>query len=400
MALQDGAVRRLRQGPQRRQRRHGHRRRPAGRRGAGERRMMRRLPLALLVSRWSSAAAAAVRIKDITALRGARDSQLIGYGLVVGLSGTGDPLRNAPFTQQALRRDARPHGPQCARRGLRNRNVASVIVTADLAAGMDVGARLDVTVSALGDSRSLMGGRLLLTQLQSADGSIYASAQGAVAVTGFESQGQGETLSQGVPTAGRIPNGAIVEQEFGLPRRIALDARTEEPGLCDRRADRRCDQCLFARTISAPMRPMKSTAGRSNCSALATCRSRASWPRSASSRSNPTWPRAWFSTREPARLSSARTCRSTVAVTYGTPTVRVNEQPRVSQPNPVHLRADGGHAKHQDRRPAGGRADRNCRRIELEDAGQRLEFGSASSRRGSSPSSRRSRPPARFRPIS
>ena len=113
---------------------------------------------------------------------------------------------------------------------LRNRNVAAVIVTTDLAAGMEAGARLDVTVSALGDAPSLMGGTLLLTQLQSADGVVYASAQGAVSVTGFETAGQGETLSQGVPTAGRIPNGAIVEHEVpALPDELRSMLELKNP---------------------------------------------------------------------------------------------------------------------------------------------------------------------------
>ena len=175
--------------------------------------MMRRLILALALC-LAAAPAGAARIKDISVLRSARDSQLVGYGLVVGLQGSGDTLRNAPFTEQSVQAMLEHLGLDVHGAALRNRNVASVIVTADLAAGMEPGARLDVTVSALGDAPSLMGGTLLLTQLQAADGTIYASAQGAVSVTGFETAGQGETLSQGVPTAGRIPNGAIVEHEL------------------------------------------------------------------------------------------------------------------------------------------------------------------------------------------
>src|ERR1700691_2838210 len=140
-------------------------------------------------------------------------------------------MGNAPFTQQSIKAMLEHLGLDVHRASLRNRNVASVIVTTDLAAGMEPGARLDVTVSALGDAPSLMGGTLLLTQLQSADGVVYASAQGAVSVTGFETQGQGETLSQGVPTAGRIPNGAIVEQElpgFGEELRSFLELKNPD----------------------------------------------------------------------------------------------------------------------------------------------------------------------------
>src|SRR5580658_3558573 len=174
---------------------------------------MRRLILALVLC-LAAAPAVAARIKDISVLRGARDSQLVGYGLVVGLQGSGDTLRNAPFTEQSIQAMLTHLGLDVHGASLRNRNVASVIVTADLSAGVETASRVDVTVSALGDAPSLMGGTLLLTQLQAADGTVYASAQGAVSVTGFDAVGQGETLSQGVPTAGRIPNGAIVEHEL------------------------------------------------------------------------------------------------------------------------------------------------------------------------------------------
>ncbi len=162
-------------------------------------------------------AAPAARIKDVTSLRGARDLQLIGYGLVVGLQGTGDTLRNAPFTDQALQSMLERMGLAMHGNSLRNKNVAAVIVTADLAFGVDAGQRQDVTVSSLGDATSLMGGTLLLTQLAGPDGHTRASAQGAVTVTGFDAGGQAQNVSQGVPTAGRIPNGAIVEDPVEGP---------------------------------------------------------------------------------------------------------------------------------------------------------------------------------------
>src|SRR5271166_6766126 len=140
--------------------------------------MMRRLIVALLLC-LAAAPAAAVRIKDISDLRGARDSQLVGYGLVVGLQGSGDTLLNTPFTQQSIQSMLEHLGLDVHGASLRNRNVASVIVTTDLSAGMEPGARLDVTVSALGDAPSLMGGTLLLTQLQGSDGVVYAAPQGA-----------------------------------------------------------------------------------------------------------------------------------------------------------------------------------------------------------------------------
>jgi flagellar P-ring protein precursor FlgI len=160
------------------------------------------------------AAHAAVRIKDVASVKGVRENQLVGYGLVVGLQGTGDTLQNAPFTGQSLQAMMDRMGVNVRGANLRTRNVAAVMVTTDLPPFAARGTRVDITVSSLGDAASLMGGTLLLTTLSGADGQVYAVAQGAVAVTGFAAQGQGETLTQGVPTAGRVPNGATVEREI------------------------------------------------------------------------------------------------------------------------------------------------------------------------------------------
>ncbi len=156
---------------------------------------------------------AAVRIKDITSVKGVRDNQLVGYGLVVGLQGTGDSLQNAPFTGQSLQAMMDRMGVNVRNANLRTRNVAAAMVTAELPPFSARGTRIDVTVSSMGDASSLMGGTLLLTTMSGADGQVYAVAQGAVSVTGFAAQGQAETLTQGVPTAGHISNGATVERE-------------------------------------------------------------------------------------------------------------------------------------------------------------------------------------------
>lgn len=161
----------------------------------------------------SGAADATTRIKDITAVQGVRANQLVGYGLVVGLNGSGDSLRNAPFTAQSLESMLDQMGVNVRDSAARTRNVAAVLVTADLPPFAGRGARIDVTVSSLGDATSLAGGSLVMTPLNGADGAIYAVAQGPVAVSGFQAQGRAETLSQNVPTTGRIPNGALVERE-------------------------------------------------------------------------------------------------------------------------------------------------------------------------------------------
>lgn len=175
--------------------------------------MMLRL-LSLLVFVLSvTAADAAVRIKDIANLKGVRENQIIGYGLVIGLKGTGDTLRNAPFTEQSLQSMLDNMGINIRGTLLRTRNVAAVMVTADLPPFASAGSRMDVSIASLGDSSSLLGGTLLMTQLRGADGEVYAVAQGAIAVGGYSIEGQAQTVSQGVPTAGRIPNGALIERE-------------------------------------------------------------------------------------------------------------------------------------------------------------------------------------------
>lgn len=159
-------------------------------------------------------AAASSRIKDIVDVEGVRDNMLVGYGLVVGLDGTGDSLTNSPFTQQSLVGMLERLGVNTRGQTMRTKNVAAVMVTATLPPFSAQGTRIDVSVSALGDAKSLLGGQLLVTPLLGADGEIYSVAQGPVAVAGFSARGQGQELTKGVPTSGRIANGAIVEREI------------------------------------------------------------------------------------------------------------------------------------------------------------------------------------------
>ena len=184
--------------------------------------MTRMFVLALSFVLSATSAEAAVRIKDIADIRGMRENQIVGYGLVIGLNGTGDTLRNSPFTEQSLQSMLDNMGinvrsdntnPTARPTTLRTRNVAAVLVTADLPPDIAAGERMDVTVSSLGDSSSLLGGTLVMTPLRAADGTVYAVAQGAITVAGFNVQGQAQSVSQGTPTAGRIPNGALVERE-------------------------------------------------------------------------------------------------------------------------------------------------------------------------------------------
>lgn len=154
------------------------------------------------------------RIKDIVNFEGVRDNQLIGYGIVVGLNGTGDSLNNSPFTEQSLTSMLERLGVSTKGQKLNTGNVAAVMVTSTLPPFTNQGAEIDVTVSALGDAKSLRGGTLLVTPLLAADGDTYAVAQGPVAISGFTATGDAGTVTQNIPTTGRIANGAIVEREI------------------------------------------------------------------------------------------------------------------------------------------------------------------------------------------
>jgi flagellar P-ring protein FlgI len=161
-------------------------------------------------------ACALSRVKDLIDVEGIRDNMLVGYGLVVGLNGTGDSLKNAPFTQQSIQAMLERLGVNTRGTLMQTKNTAAVMVTTNLPAFAASGTRIDVSVSAMGDAKSLQGGTLLVTTLFGADGQIYALAQGPVAIGGFSAQGDAASVTRGVPTAGRIANGAIVEREVGF----------------------------------------------------------------------------------------------------------------------------------------------------------------------------------------
>ena len=161
-----------------------------------------------------STAQADSRIKDLADIEGVRENMLIGYGLVVGLDGTGDRIRNTPFTRESLVSMLERMGVNIRSEDLDTDNIAAVMVTANLPAFATQGTRLDISVSALGDAESLRGGVLLVTPLHGADSEVYAVAQGSVAVSGFAARGDAASITRGVPTNGRIANGAVVEREI------------------------------------------------------------------------------------------------------------------------------------------------------------------------------------------
>ena len=170
----------------------------------------------LLAAAWPGQGQAQSRIKDIAAFEGVRDNLLVGYGLVVGLNGTGDDLGSAPFTRESLIGMLQRLGINARDDKLDTANVAAVMVTASLPPFARHGTRIDITVSALGSADSLLGGTLVVTPLLAADGEVYAVAQGSLAVAGFSASGEGGSVTKGVPTSGRIPNGAIVEREIAF----------------------------------------------------------------------------------------------------------------------------------------------------------------------------------------
>ena len=189
--------------------------------------------LSLFAAPLPAANAAAARIKDIVDFEGIRENQLVGYGLVVGLSGTGDSLQNSPFTRQSLQSMLERLGVNTQGENVRTRNVAAVMVTANLPPFGTQGSRIDVSVAALGDSSSLQGGTLLVTPLLGADGEVFAIAQGPVLINGFRADGQAASVISGVPTTGRISSGALIEREiaFQLGAQTSLRLALRNPDL-------------------------------------------------------------------------------------------------------------------------------------------------------------------------
>ena len=162
------------------------------------------------------AGASPVRLKDLVEFDGVRANDLVGYGLVVGLNGTGDGLRNAPFTEEMLATLLERLGVNVTGEQFRPKNVAAVFVTATLPPFARAGGQIDVTVSAIGDAKSLLGGTLVMTPLNGADGQVYAVAQGTIIAGGVSVEADAARVVQGVPTAGVIPSGGRVEREVAF----------------------------------------------------------------------------------------------------------------------------------------------------------------------------------------
>ncbi len=178
------------------------------------------------------------RIKDIVAFEGIRENVLVGYGLVVGLNGTGDKLNNSAFTEKSLQSFLGRLGVSTTNENLKVKNVAAVTITARLPAFARTGSKIDVTISTLGDSTSLEGGNLIATPLMGADGEMYAVAQGPISIGGFSASGNQNSVTKGVPTTGHIPSGAIIEREvaFELDELTEINLAINSPDLTTAKA--------------------------------------------------------------------------------------------------------------------------------------------------------------------
>ena len=280
-------------------------------------------------------AAANSRIKDITDFEGVRDNPLVGYGLVVGLNGSGNSLRNSAFTAESLQAMLERLGVSTRGQDLKTKNVAAVMVTATLPPFARQGSRLDVVVSALGDAKSLEGGTLLVTPLYGADGEIYAVSQGQLAVGGFVAEGAAESVTQGVPTSARIAAGGIIEREVGFEldqlERIRIALRNPDFTTAERIAlaiNRRFAAPVARATDPATVALSVPPDYRGRTAALLTDIEQLTV--------EPDQPaRVLVDEKSGIIVMGADVRISQVAIAQGNLTVRITETPQVSQPNPL-----------------------------------------------------------------
>jgi flagellar P-ring protein precursor FlgI len=279
-----------------------------------------------------STGANSARIKDLMDIEGVRENQLVGYGLVVGLNGTGDSLNASPFTRQSLTAMLERLGVNTRGATLRTKNVAAVMVTASLPPFSTQGTRIDITVSAMGDATSLQGGTLLVTPLLGADGEVYAVGQGPVAVIGFQAEGQAAKVVRGVPTTGRISNGALVEREieFALSGMSTVRLALRNPDLTTARRIASAINTLLGGPASEPLDPATvqltiPQTYRSNIIRLLT--------EIEQLRVQPDLPAKIVIDERSGIIVMGREVRvATVAVAQGNLTVTISEEPIVSQP--------------------------------------------------------------------
>lgn len=278
--------------------------------------------------------AAEIRLKDLVEFDGVRGNDLIGYGLVVGLNGTGDGIRNAPFTEEIMSNILERLGVNVSGEQFRPKNVAAVFVTSTLPPFARVGSKIDVTVSAIGDAKSLLGGTLIMTPLTAADGQIYAVSQGTIIAGGILAEGEGANVVQGVPTAGVIPSGARVEREvdFDLKSMNIIRLALRDPDFTtslaieqaiDNRFGAEASEAIDSGTVVFNVGSVSS--GRP-ASALAAIENLRVVPQHKA--------RVVVDQRSGTIVMGEDVRISRVAVSQGNLTLRVQEEPLVVQPNP------------------------------------------------------------------
>ncbi|AWB50100.1 flagellar biosynthesis protein FlgA [Gemmobacter aquarius] len=290
---------------------------------------MRTALLLLLLA--SPAFADPVRIKDLVEFDGVRGNDLVGYGLVVGLNGTGDGLRNSPFTEEIMANLLERLGANVTGEEFRPKNVAAVFVTATLPAFARAGSKLDVTVSAIGDAKSLQGGTLVMTPLNGADGQIYAVAQGGLIAGGISAEGQAARVVQGVPTSGNIPSGARVEREvaFDFAGLDSVRLALRSPDFTTAERIETVINAEFGRPVAAMLDAgtvTVSISGGSPAHVLARLEGLTVNPESRA--------RVVVDQRSGTIVMGEDVRISPVAVAQGGLTLRVTEAPMASQPNP------------------------------------------------------------------
>lgn len=272
-----------------------------------------------------------VRIKDIADVEGVRSNQLVGYGLVVGLNGTGDKLNNNIFTRESLVGMLERLGVNTRDQvnALSTKNVAAVMVTAELPAFARSGSRIDIAISALGDASNLTGGTLLVTPLLAADGEVYAVAQGALSTGAIAARGAGASVTRGVPTSGRIANGATVEKEvpfrFDGANGLWLGLRNPDLTTAQRIAAVINHTVGHIARVTDPRTVELNLKNRDFIETLGTIENLRVEPDSAA--------KVVIDEASGTIVMGANVRISTVAIAQGNLTIRVTETPMVSQPN-------------------------------------------------------------------
>jgi len=277
---------------------------------------------------------AQTRIKDVTNVEGVRDNQLIGYGIVAGLNGTGDKLDSSPFTRESLVSMLERLGVNTRdqAKNLDTKNVAAVMVTADMPPFVKPGERIDVTVAALGDASNLTGGTLLVTSLLGADGEVHAVGQGIIATGAIAVRGAAQSVTRGVPTSGRIANGATIEKEipFDLGKMSTPRLGLRNPDLTtamriaavvNREMGAGIARATDPRTVALNLQ------GRDVVEALSRIEVLPVDPDNGA--------KVVIDEASGVIVMGANVVISTVAIAQGNLTIRVTETPQVSQPGPL-----------------------------------------------------------------